>query len=220
MSTLIGNKLTIPYRKTDVQFYPPSETGSPLDNHPDWRLVDGAAPDHLGWVNFGQGITFFPRTGSGINPENLNFKHYKKIEGVVSGNYSNPGGNDNWLLPFAKFINSTNIVGARVNSDTIEIVQRKNGFWSTLASGGTDIEGFFEVYFTDSHVSVFVDGLLQVEADYTLPQEGFYGISGHAWSAGEVNILTDFNVAPISANIVRYNGEIVTYNGELVYYTP
>jgi hypothetical protein len=142
---------------------------------------------------------------------------YQETTGVISASYSNAGGTTNWTLPFAKFVDANNLIGARVNDNKIEIVQRKSGVWATLASGGTDLEGLFRVAILADRIEVFVDGVKQLEADHTLPNAGGFGISGHQWASPDATILSGYRVDPVSRFMVTHNGEEVTYGGEAVY---
>jgi len=190
-------------------------SGSPLNSHPSWDQVGGVKPDHFGWD--GNGIVF--RTRDNANrPENIRFNKYRGISGVLTGNISDAGGNENWVLPFAKFTNEVNIIGARINSAKIEIVQRKNGMWSTLASGGSVTDGNWEVTITDSLIQVRIDGNLELEHSHTIGGEGDFGISGHKWVHADGVVILDYMVRPYVINNVVYNGEQVTYNGEEVSY--
>jgi hypothetical protein len=191
------------------------DSGSPLASHPSWEQVDGVAPDHFGWD--GDGIVF--RTRDDANrPENLRFNKYKGISGVLTGSISDPGGTENWTLPFAKFSNELNIIGARINNAKIEIVQRKNGLWTTLTSGGSVTDGSWEVTITESTIQVRVDGNLELEYSHTISGEGEFGISGHKWVHADAVQILNYMVQPYVTNPVVYNGEPVVYNGEEVIY--
>jgi hypothetical protein len=192
----------------------PIDVGSPLADHCDWTLVYGAAPDHFGWINTVD-IQFFQRPTANT-PENLAYKNYKSVDGMLSGGYHDPGGTTDWTLPFAKFIDNLNIIGARVNNGVIELVERRNGTWNTIKSGGTNLNGFWKVVITETDIMVYVDDVLQIESTHRIPDRGYFGISGHKWASAEGTYITNFKVTQI--NYVTHGNERVTYNQKDVYY--
>jgi len=114
---------------------------------------------------------------------------------ITAENYSTPAGNRNWVIPFAKFKDNNNIVGARLNDGKIEIVQRRNGIWTTLTSVAA-VEGSWEVHALNSNIEVFVNGVSQVSIGHQITGFAYFGISGHQWEVGETRVFSNYNVVP------------------------
>jgi hypothetical protein len=191
-------------------------TGRPLERHPDWRIHGGVEPSDLGWLDDGATIQFFFNDPH-QTVTNLMHKGFSGVEGIITAEYANPGGNRDWLLPFAKFVNTRNLIGARLNNNHWEIVQRSGGTWTTLASGGTVFDGDIEVIITADHISVSVNGSLQLEKDHSIADAGGFGISAHQWGSVDNTSLRNYAVAPIVKDFVEHNGVAVTHDGDPVY---
>ena len=192
------------------------DTGRPLEDHPYWRLHSGVT-SQMGWEDGGDKIKFFTSANAVVS--NVQYKGFAAIEGVFTANYQAPTVGSNWLLPFAKFINTANILGVRMVNGSIEIIQRKNNTWTTLASGGVVPAGSFEVIvnITTTHISVLINGVLQLEADHTTSTAGGFGISGHRWDEPDALYLTNFDVNTLAHHLITHDGAQVTYDTENVY---
>jgi len=190
--------------------------GYPLERHPAWRVLAGTYDTKLGWKDWGNIIYVKNQTLSAI--KNLAFRNYFQREAYISAKYLfQPTSNEHWTLPFAKIVNGNNLVGARVDSNKVEVVQRKNGVWSTKASVANPINlGYWMVHITDNHISVFIDGNLVAEAAHSISGEAHWGISMHKYViAADQDLLENYRVT--SEEPLTLNGEQITHEGKNLY---
>ncbi len=156
-------------------------SGSPLEALDEWTLVGNDTPhqnSRVGWYDFGKSIVF-PVWVNDLGAMNLSaFKgHTARLSGYLDA-YP-PIDKVTWCMPFAKMIDTSNMVGARQNGQNIEINTRVNGTWNTIGSVANFDTGFWIVEITDVRIKVFINGVLKIEKDHTISGEADFGISSH-----------------------------------------
>jgi hypothetical protein len=111
-------------------------------------------------------------------------------------------------------INSNNIIGARILSNKVEIVQRKNGTWVTRASTAVPAgSSHWVVHITSNHVYVEIDGVLVLDSPHAVPGPGYFGISMHKFHIGaEADFLENYKI--FTEEPLTYRGELITYNSK------
>jgi hypothetical protein len=185
----------------------------PLAKHKDWKFMFGTEPDLFGYDLLNNGIVGYtaPR-GDRL----LNYKGYYSERGLITAqNVVSLGGTQDWSLPFAKFRDINNLVGARLNNGLIEITQKRNGNWSTPGTAPA-VEGNWAVLIMNGYIEVFVNGVSQIRVGHQITGFGYYGIAGHQNTYNDKIICTDYDVN--HENTVTYNSIPVTYNGEIITY--
>ena len=174
------------------------ETGCPLEDHPAWTLIyDGAGIGftNLCWTDFGRAIEFL--TADPPQPQMLNFRGLFGAGAVLEADYTPPStGEDNWTLPFCKFVDPNNVVGARYNFEggtlQLQVVQRVAGAWQTLVTTPVSGGGHWRVVITNSSIVIYVDGNLVFDQEHDINGDGYFGIFPHKWVAPDEIILTDY----------------------------
>jgi len=172
--------------------------GQPLEDHPSWTLVDNVqgGDSHFGWAEYGNIIRALPNAGV-AEVQNLAFKGYRGTICILGGSYLiEPVATDNYCLPFAKFVDGHNLIGVRGVAGEVQIVQRSGGTWTTLGTAVASAVGVWRVLITSVAISVHIDGSLILEVLHSIADEGSFGISGHKWTDGEVDLLREYAYQP------------------------
>jgi len=137
---------------------------------------------------------------------NFSFKGYSSRWGFITAeNYTSQSGDRNWAIPFVKFIDTNNLIGARLNGGKIEIVRRKNGIWDTIGSAPA-VEGNWAVKIMNGYIEVYVDGDLKINKNHNVPGHGYFGISGHQWETGEIRLLKNYDVS--ASDLIKEMAEL------------
>jgi len=177
-----------------------NESGSPLERHPDWTLTGLNAATHTAWNNYGNNITLNVDTATNGN-QSILFKDYYGAEYTIKAtvNYDAFNVNDNWILPFAKIRNNSNVVGARLNNGNIELVQRKNGIWSTLATVAiANPVGEWEVTINNNTITVKINDVVEATANHAISGDASYGICYHKIGSDMPDIISDYNIVNVT----------------------
>ena len=187
----------------------------PLEKHPLWAYVGGEAgpPSHFrcdsekiiakAWTN---------------NPkvQIICYNNLQDVGGIFEADVTYaPDAEGYWFIPFTKQINSNNLIGARINNNQIQIVQRRVGTWTNIATAPIAL-GHWRVVITDVDIAVYVDDVEQVKANHVISGAGYLGISGHKCPA-EVEVLSEYRATALGNRII-YDGNYVVHNSEQVTY--
>jgi len=189
--------------------------GYPLEQHPDWRVLQGIYDTKLGWRKRGETIFVRNQPVSGV--KNLAFKSFYLEDGYILGTYLyQPMSGETWTIPFAKMVNGNNIIGARILANKVEIVQRRNGTWATRASTPVPAgSSHWVVHITNDHVYVEIDGVPVLDSSHAVPGPGYFGISMHKFEIGaETDFLENYKV--FAEEPITYRGELITYNQKII----
>jgi hypothetical protein len=182
----------------------------PLMYHNNWRIINGTTPDYYGYNRNTSGLVLY---NAPADVKNMVFKDFRDTWGIITAqNVTDLGGTANWILPFAKFKDANNLVGARINNGVIEIVQRNRGRWTTLGSAPVT-EGNWLVQLMNAWTEIYINGISVLKVNHAMRDAGYYGISGHRIdNAGEV--CTNYDVS--STDTVTHLSVPITVNGEKV----
>jgi hypothetical protein len=176
------------------------ESGCPLEHNPNWFLHswEGAAVSYQCWKDYGNTIVF-NRAAAGASVKNVAAVGYYGTGAVLDFDVLVAPTGTCWALYGAKLINHNNIIGVRIAGDKIEIVQRKVRTWTTLVSVAvTPLAGHWTVTITDTTIALAIDGTEVASANHTIQGRAMFGISGHRFDAGPLDLLQNYIVTSVT----------------------
>jgi hypothetical protein len=209
----IRNKVILP-GDSSPGYSGPAEY-DPLEEHPLWSYEGGEAgpPSHF---KYASGKIIAKTWTNNPKVQIICYNHLQDVGGIFEADVTYaPDVEGYWFIPFTKQINSNNLIGARINNNQIQIVQRRVGTWSNIATAPIAL-GHWRVVITDADIAVYVDDAEQVRVNHAIPDAGYLGISGHKCPA-EVEVLSGYRATALG-NHITYKGNYVTHNTEQVTY--
>ena len=178
--------------------------GCPLESHPNWSLITGST-SKLCWDNYGRDVIVNDGGSTSafvsLTPE---------LNAAVLKGYYDPivTGNDNYVLPFAKY-SKGDMVGCRINNGQLQVIQRTGGTWKTIAAIPIVSGGFFSVTISDYKIVISIDGLLVLDQDHNVAGPGYFGVLDSNWSSGSQILVSGY----------RYDEVVITQTPCMTGYT-
>jgi hypothetical protein len=198
------------------------DSGCPLEAHPRWALrhyIDGSGNSNFCWES-SNGLTVRGNNAGGAYA-NISIKGETFINGTIGGRVAFiPTDSTHYALIIAgRMINARNMIGARAVVGKYEVVQRVNGTWTTLFSGGAATVGdYVMLMLSANHYKLIVNEVEVKSGTHGLAEiPGYWGCSTHQVKSGDNVLVRELAWSEID-EVVTLNGENVTHNGSILYH--
>ena len=180
-----------------ISIEPIPKSGYPLEDHPNWFLIYGNS-SLIGWDSYGRAIVPHGKTNNNGSLVAMGTDTPTTYNGaILTCDYLYDAPGSSFVLPLAKFIDLDNIIGVRLRNGNAEVVQNKNGTWSTLLSQPATT-GHWSVIFSSNNIALTIDGIEQFNIDHDITGDGYFGVGGYQWEGSETLLIDNLRAEPLN----------------------